>query len=132
MMEYVLTPDDLDWTEIDKPGFPNTGFLFTPSVIDKDFTEVYSAQLGRIRPGKGSTPHRDPYNHAFYFMRGSGKVRIGRKEWDLRPGTIVKIPAGKAHGFTNTGPDDLVFLVIYDPPYLAGTEFKQPAASGAR
>jgi hypothetical protein len=29
-------------------------------------------------------------------------------------------------------PDDLVFLVIDDPPYLAGTEFRQPAASGAR
>jgi mannose-6-phosphate isomerase-like protein (cupin superfamily) len=44
----------------------------------------------------------------------------------------VKIPAGTGHGFTNTGPEDLVFLVIYDPPYLAGTEFTRPAASGAR
>jgi hypothetical protein len=59
-MTYVLTPDDLDWTELDKPGHPNTGFFFTPSVIDKEFTDVYSAQLGRIQPGKGSTPHLDP------------------------------------------------------------------------
>jgi quercetin dioxygenase-like cupin family protein len=52
-------------------------------VIDKDFTDVYSAQLGRIRTGMGSAPHHDPYNHAFYFVRGTGKVRVGNDEWDL-------------------------------------------------
>lgn len=131
-MEYVLTSDDLDWTEIDREGSTITGFLFTPSVIDKDYTGAYSSQLGRIRPGNGSALHQDPYNHAFYFLQGRGEVQIGKEKWDLRPGTIVKIPAGKAHGLSNTGSDDLVFLVIYDPPYLAGREFKQPAASAAR
>ena len=116
-LQYVLTPDDLDWAEVDSAGHPNTDFMFTPSVIDKDYTDAYSSRLGLMRPGKGSGVHTDPYNHAFYFLQGTGELQIGEERWSLQPGTIVKIPAGKVHGFSNTGSDDLVFLVIYDPPY---------------
>ena len=30
----------------------------------------------------------------------------------------VKVPAHKQHSVTNTGTDDLIFLVIYDPPLV--------------
>jgi mannose-6-phosphate isomerase-like protein (cupin superfamily) len=122
-MDYVLQPDEIVWNEITNPRVPGVGFAFSTSVVDADYTGVYSAQLGRIGAGGSSTLHRDPYNHAFYFIRGTGTVQIGKETWDLKPGTIVKIPEGKPHGFTNTGEDDLVFLVIYDPPYVAGSRF---------
>ncbi|ABK75642.1 glucose-6-phosphate isomerase [Mycolicibacterium smegmatis] len=32
----------------------------------------------------------------------------------MKPGTFVKVPAHARHNLTNTGTDDLVFLVIYD------------------
>jgi len=115
-MQYVVTPDDLDWAEVDPAGNPSTGFMFTPSVIDKDYTDSYSSRLGLMRPGNDSGLHTDPYNHAFYFLQGTGEVQIGEETWSLKPGTIVKIPTGKVHGFSNTGSDDLVFLVIYDSP----------------
>jgi len=128
-MQYVFTSDDLDWTEVEFAGHPNASFFFTPSVIDKDYTDAYSSQLGRIGPGKGSALHTDPYNHAFYFVQGTGEVQIGNEKWRLRPGTIVRIPTGTVHGLSNTGSDDLVFLVIYDPPHVAGAEFKPPSGS---
>ena len=31
----------------------------------------------------------------------------------------VKVPANEEHSLTNTGDEDLVFLVIYDPPHVA-------------
>jgi quercetin dioxygenase-like cupin family protein len=116
-MQYVLNPDDLDWAEVDSAGHPSTDFMFTPTVIDKDYTGSYSSRLGLMRPSTGSGMHTDPYNHAFYFLRGTGEVQIGEAKWSLQPGTILKIPAGKEHELSNTGSDDLVFLVIYDPPH---------------
>jgi uncharacterized cupin superfamily protein len=66
-------------------------------------------------------------------VQGTGKVRIGKEEWDLQPGTIVKVPAGKAHGFTNTGAEDLVFLVIYDPrTWLARSSSSRPVLAHGR
>ncbi|QRP48553.1 cupin domain-containing protein [Amycolatopsis sp. FDAARGOS 1241] len=124
-MDYVLAPSDVVWNKIDNPRVPGVGFAFSESVIDEDYTGVYSAQLGLIGPGGSSKPHRDPYNHAFYFVKGTGSVHIGQQTWDLEPGTIVKIPRGEVHGFENTGDEDLVFLVVYDPPYVAGSRFEK-------
>ena len=33
----------------------------------------------------------------------------------------MKIPQGVPHAMDNTGSSDLEFLVIYDPPYVTGT-----------
>lgn len=124
-MSFVIAPEDVTWNKLENPKIPGVGFAFSESVIDNDYTETYSAQLGLIGPGGKSTPHRDPYNHAFYFIKGSGTVQIGKENWDLSPGTVVKIPRGELHGFVNTGDDDLVFLVIYDPPYVAGSRYEK-------
>jgi oxalate decarboxylase/phosphoglucose isomerase-like protein (cupin superfamily) len=35
---------------------------------------------------------------------------------EVEPGTFVKVPAHEQHSVTNTGTEDLIFLVIYDPP----------------
>ncbi|MFD7446252.1 MULTISPECIES: cupin domain-containing protein [unclassified Streptomyces] len=124
-MSHILQPDDIVWNKLDNPRVPGVGFAFSESVIDKDYTGLYSAQLGLIGPGGSSKPHRDPYNHAFYFIRGTGTVQVADETADLVPGTIVKVPTGKVHSFVNTGEDDLVFLVIYDPPYVAGSRFER-------
>jgi mannose-6-phosphate isomerase-like protein (cupin superfamily) len=130
-VDYVLAPEDITWKVLDGPTSPGVGFGFTPSVIDADYTESYSAQLGKISPGGLSKPHVDHYNHAFYFISGTGTVTIGKQSWPLKPGTIVKIPSGPTHAFANTGSEDLTFLVIYDPPHVTGGPFDEPAAGTA-
>jgi mannose-6-phosphate isomerase-like protein (cupin superfamily) len=124
-MSHVLQPDDVVWNKLENPRVPGVGFAFSESVIDKDYTDLYSAQLGLIGPGGSSKPHRDPYNHAFYFIRGTGSVQVADETAKLVPGTIVRVPKGKVHSFVNTGEEDLVFLVIYDPPYVAGSRFER-------
>jgi quercetin dioxygenase-like cupin family protein len=76
-------------------------------------------------------PHRHTYNHAFYFLRGTCKVQIGEQTWDIEPGTLVKVPAHEQHSVTNTGTDDLIFLVVYDPP-PADDGFPELSAEAAR
>jgi quercetin dioxygenase-like cupin family protein len=122
-MDYVITPEEITWKMLDDPAAPGTGFAFTPSVIDAEYTEQYSAQLCKVAPGGLSKSHVDAYNHAFYFISGTGTVTIGEQSWPLKPGTIVKIPSGLTHAFTNTGADDLTFLVLYDPPHVSGGPF---------
>jgi mannose-6-phosphate isomerase-like protein (cupin superfamily) len=46
-------------------------------------------------------------------------MRIGDRSWHTKPGSFVKVPANEEHSLTNTGDEDLVFLVIYDPPHVA-------------
>ena len=79
----------------------------TPSPCDRAFAE---------RSG-GSSPHSHTYNHAFYFLSGTCSVQICEQTWQIKPGTLVKVPAHERHSVTNTGTEDLIFLVIYDPPH---------------
>jgi quercetin dioxygenase-like cupin family protein len=60
--------------------------------------------------------HSHTYNHALYFLRGTCSVQIGEQTWDVEPGTLVKVPAHEQRSVTNTGAEDLICLVIYDPP----------------
>ncbi|MCP2624596.1 cupin domain-containing protein [Mycolicibacterium smegmatis] len=83
-------------------------------MADVDYTSAFNAQLTRFGAGGGSPLHSHPYNHAFYFLTGSGEVQIDGQTWQVKPGTFVKVPAHARHNLTNTGTDDLVFLVIYD------------------
>jgi quercetin dioxygenase-like cupin family protein len=76
-------------------------------------------------------PHRHTYNHAFYFLGGTCKVQIGEQTWDIEPGTLVEVPAHEQHSVTNTGTDDLIFLVVYDPP-PAADGFPELSAEAAR
>jgi mannose-6-phosphate isomerase-like protein (cupin superfamily) len=121
-MQYVISPRDIEWRTLEKPGFPANGFQFTDNMIDEDYTSAYSVQMSKIGPGGRSKLHRETVNHAFYIISGTGTVRIEKKTWDMEPGTVVKVPKGLPHSIDNTGSDDLVFLVIYDPPTVTGKQ----------
>lgn len=43
-------------------------------------------------------------------------MQIGEQTWQIKPRTFVGVPAHKQHSVTNSGTEDLIFLVIYDPP----------------
>jgi quercetin dioxygenase-like cupin family protein len=91
------------------------------TLVGADYTSGFSAQLTKFGPGGGSPPHTHTYNHAFYFLRGTCSVQIGEQTWHIEPGTLVKVPAHEQHSVTNTGTEDLIFLVIYDPPHVDDT-----------
>jgi quercetin dioxygenase-like cupin family protein len=109
---YVVVPEDVVWhkTELGEK------FWLSDNLVDTDYTSAFSAQLTKFGPGGGSPPHSHTYNHAFYFLEGRGSVQIGEQTWQVNPGTFVGVPAHKQHSVTNTGTEDLIFLVIYDPP----------------
>jgi len=53
----------------------------------------------------------------YYFLAGSGRMRLGDEEDDVRAGDCVVIPPGTPHKLWNPGPDALVLLCCCAPPY---------------
>jgi quercetin dioxygenase-like cupin family protein len=109
---YVYPPEEVGWRE-DSRG---REFWLSEELAGRDYSGAFNAQLARFGPGGGSPPHEHPYNHAFFFLSGAALVRIGGESWRATPGTFVKVPAHTHHSLTNAGPEDVVFLVVYDPP----------------
>jgi quercetin dioxygenase-like cupin family protein len=113
---YVHAPNDIVWHKTDL----GSEFWISDNLIGTDYTSSFSAQVTKFGPGGGSPPHSHTFNHAFYFLTGTCRVQIEDQEWQVTPGSLVKIPVGRQHSVINTGSDDLVFLVIYDPPHIDG------------
>jgi mannose-6-phosphate isomerase-like protein (cupin superfamily) len=101
---YVFAPEDIVWQQTDL----GRNFWISDDLVGTHYSTLFSAQMTRFGPGGGSSPHHHDYN-----------VQIGEQTWDTKPGTFVKVPANEEHSLTNTGTEDLTFLVIYDPPHVA-------------
>ena len=75
-----------------------------------------SHHLAAIRGAE--TPHRhDHHDQLVVIARGSGTVRIGDQTQPVGEGSVVYVPRGTVHAFTNTSGAPAVSYVVYTPPY---------------
>ncbi|MEM9624524.1 MAG: cupin domain-containing protein, partial [Pseudomonadota bacterium] len=68
----------------------------------------------RLAPGCDSTTHHshDADEEFIYVIAGEGIARIGDETYPIGPGDFMGFPApSAAHSMTNTGSEDLVYLM---------------------
>ncbi len=100
--------DSLEWLPV-RPAI--TGGVLGRTLLSDGIKIV----LTRVAPGGKFSTHRDNYDHLFYFVGGQGIVRTGEQQIEARPGLVVRVPAGEAHSYENTGAVDLELLSLNLP-----------------
>ncbi len=71
-----------------------------------------------VAPGVTTQPHRlRDVVERYLVIQGSGRVRVGDLEQDVRPGDVVLIPANVAQQISNTGVSELMFYCICSPRF---------------
>jgi mannose-6-phosphate isomerase-like protein (cupin superfamily) len=68
----------------------------------------------QIEPGGHSTLERHEHPHAVVVIRGSGRVTLGERTFDIAPFDCVYVSPGVAHQFRATGEEPLGFLCTVD------------------
>lgn len=53
----------------------------------------------------------------YWFVSGTGRMRLDGEERDVRPGDCVVIPPGARHKLLNTGDEPLVLMCCCAPAY---------------
>jgi mannose-6-phosphate isomerase-like protein (cupin superfamily) len=63
---------------------------------------TFSAILGEVKPGEGPPPHlhRDREEY-FFVLEGTYSLSVNGRQSTIGPGTMVFVPRGTVHGFTN-------------------------------
>lgn len=75
------------------------------------FCDVYG-----LEPGQEQAGHKHAVGDKLYYvLEGTGRIRVGSDERDVRPGDLVCAPAGEDHAVSNPGPDRLAVLVMMAP-----------------
>jgi quercetin dioxygenase-like cupin family protein len=57
--------------------------------------------------------HRHDVDELIMFLDGAGEQRLGEDRQNVGPGTFVFVPAGVAHGATNTGDEPLHLHAVF-------------------
>jgi uncharacterized cupin superfamily protein len=100
----------------------------TTSLGDATGLTRVGVHINVIAPGGLST---EPHTHAsvdefIYVLSGQGSVTLGGNSHAVGAGDFIGFPAnGPAHAMTNTGSDDLVYLVGGNRPAVDVCDYPQ-------
>jgi quercetin dioxygenase-like cupin family protein len=70
--------------------------------------------LMRMPAGTGAEPHSHPNEQWIYVLEGTFRAKIGGKEIEARPGSVVYIPANAIHSGAAGKDADVVFFTVKD------------------
>lgn len=78
----------------------------------------YSLAHASLKIGESSLPHcLENQSEVYYFLNGSGKIKIGEEYQNITKGDVVLVPAGAKQHVENQGDEMLTFLCIVSPPW---------------
>ena len=78
--------------------------------------ETASAAIIQIRTVEPLHVHMD-HDVTVILLKGEGLLRVGGRNLELRPGSIVTIPRGAAHSFANKSQEPAVAYAMFNPAF---------------
>lgn len=84
-------------------------------------SKAQSLAEATIGPGAATDEHYHPVcEELYFFLAGSGRLRIDGEERDVGPGDCVLIVPGAIHKLFNTADEPLRLLCCCAPPWSPG------------
>ncbi|HEY4860746.1 MAG TPA: cupin domain-containing protein [Xanthobacteraceae bacterium] len=79
--------------------------------------------LMRMAAGTGAEPHSHPNEQWIYILEGTFQAKIGDKQLEAKPGSVLYVPANVVHSGKATQEADVVFFTCKDASHsLHGTK----------
>ena len=114
MRGKVFRSVEIDWTVPAEHYGALSKLLVTPENSD---TKYFDFRLSIYQPNGRVSPHAHRKQESvFYIIKGVGAVVLDKKKYLVEPGMVVYVPAGVEHSITNTGTEDLMFIIVMSPP----------------
>ncbi len=79
----------------------------------------------------GEPPHRhDRHDLLVVILRGHGPMRLGDEERTVGPGSVLYVPRGTVHAFTNASEEPAAAYAVYTPPFDGTDRVLVPGPGG--
>lgn len=89
--------------------------LLSPYVDDVNIK--FSISTVMLESGQYTALHSLKASETFYTLSGNGFLKINGKDYVMRPGKLIYVPAGMKQSVRNDGKVTLVYLSIISPAY---------------
>ena len=87
-------------------------------LVGREFGAGFELILGQVAPGGEARRHYHVEEvQIVYILKGEADVALGEDApRRVGPGTVIRIPKGRAHEVVTAGDEPLECLVLYAPP----------------
>jgi len=79
-------------------------------LVGSDEAPHFALRRFEIAPGGGMPLHANAVEHEQLVLAGRARVRIGDREHEVEPGSVVYVPAGVPHAYRVVGTEPFAFL----------------------
>lgn len=94
-------------------------------VVELGRSEHTSHHVGAIRSAEALHRH-DRHDLLAVLVRGHGTERVGDQTRAVGEGSVIFVPRGVAHAFTNAGPEPAITYLVYAPPFDGTDRVPEP------
>ncbi len=108
MDSELIFLEEIPW----EPFGGATKGIFRKGLSRAAFPSGSKATLVLARPGGEFPEHVDPYSHIFYILAGEAEISVDNEKISAKPGTALTVPAGRKHGYRNSGRVDLTLITL--------------------
>lgn len=113
MKAKITRAEEVEWIE---PAAHYSAFSKL-LVNESHGSKYFDFRVSSYQPRGYSEPHvHKTAENIYYILKGQGVVELDDERHLVGPGMVVFIPAGVKHGISNTGFEDLIFIVAASPP----------------
>ncbi len=80
-------------------------------IAEKDGAKTFYMRLFEMSPKTRIKPHFHPWEHEIFILKGSGKLRIGKTWYNVKPDMFIFIPPNVEHAY-EASDEGLMFLCL--------------------
>ena len=103
-----------DWRTIASANQPQRGEILR--IVDAGRSESLSNHIVIVRSRE--LPHRhNRHDSTVTILEGRGTMVVGKEKRRVRAGSVLFIPRGTVHNYTNESEKSTVALVVFAPPF---------------
>ncbi len=96
--------------DVEDEGFSGVNSVW--AVLKRTDLTGFSSRIFRMEPKGHTAAHSHAREHIAVVVKGRCRVEGGGETMDVGEGSIIKVPAGASHRFSNPGRDGLVLLIM--------------------
>lgn len=114
MEAKIFKSEEIDWVEPPEHFGAFSKLLINP---DNSATKDFDFRISSYQPKGYCKVHSHEHaENLYYILKGKGIVELNGSRKLVEPHMVIFIPPKVKHGITNTGYEDLIFVVVASTP----------------
>lgn len=110
MSVRIMKLSEVPGVDMEEEGFKNVNSVW--AVLKKDDVTAFSSRIFRMGPGGHTAMHAHDREHVAVVVRGMCRIEGDGTIDEAGEGSVVAIPVGVPHRFSNETQDQIVLLIM--------------------